>query len=228
MTPADPLDNRAWRAVLRLAALLALLLFVPVGTLRYWQAWVYLACCMGAVTATTVKLIRHDRALLTRRLAAGASAEKQPIQRRILRLAALGFAALLVLPGLEHRFGYARMPVAAVLAGNLLVLLGFMLVARVYRENSFTSATVDVEDSQAVVTTGPYAVVRHPMYLGASIWLLGTPLALASAWAFAPMVLMLALIVWRLLDEERLLAASLPGYSAYQQQVRWRLAPGVW
>jgi protein-S-isoprenylcysteine O-methyltransferase Ste14 len=224
----NTLDAQAWRALVRLTAFMALLLFVPAGTLHYWQAWVYLAVFIGASTLITIDLMRRDRALLARRLEGGASAEKEPIQKIIMLLAAIAFAALLAVPALDHRFRYSDIPVTAVALGDVMALIGFCVVARVYRENSFTSATVYVAESQTLISTGPYAIVRHPMYMGVALFLLGTPFALASYWAFPPMALLLGLMIWRLLDEERMLAGNLPGYIEYQRQVRYRLLPLVW
>ena len=211
-----------------LASAMGLLLFLPAGTVRYWQAWVYLALFFGASVATTLYLARHDRALLERRLRGGPTAEKRPAQRLIMLFTSLGFVALLVVPALDHRFRWSRVPLQGVLAGDLLVAVGFYLVFRVYRENTYAFATIEVAEGQRVVSTGPYAIVRHPMYASASLYLLGTPLALGSTWGLVPLAAMLPFLIWRLFDEEKLLARSLPGYAEYQQRVRHRLVPGVW
>ena len=224
----DALNARAWRALLRGLLAMAALLFVPAGSWRYWQGWLYLVVCMGASTWITVDLMHRDRALLERRLTAGASVEKEPTQKLIIRLAAVVFAALLVVPALERRLGRAGDRLAVIAIGNVLVLVGFVIVGWVYRANSFASATVQVADTQRLVSSGPYAIVRHPMYLGAACCLAGTPLALGSWWAALPALALMALVVWRLVDEERVLAAQLPGYGEYRQRVRYRLLPGVW
>lgn len=207
---------------------MSLLLFAPAGTLQYWQAWLYLIVFMGAATLITVDLMHRDRALLERRLAAGVSAEVKPTQKIIIGLAAFAFAALLAIPALQHRLGHTSANLATVALGNAMVALGFAIVGRVYRENSFTSASVQVAEAQKLVSSGPYAIVRHPMYLGTSFCLAGTPLALGSYWAAAPALALLALMVWRLHDEERILAAELPGYAEYRECVRFRLLPKVW
>jgi protein-S-isoprenylcysteine O-methyltransferase Ste14 len=115
-----------------------------------------------------------------------------------------------------------------VVLGDALFVLGFGFIGRVYRENTFTSATIEVTEGQRVITTGPYAVVRHPMYASALLYLVGTPLALGSYWGMLGLGFMMPFLVWRLLDEERLLARELPGYTAYQTRVRYRLVPFVW
>jgi protein-S-isoprenylcysteine O-methyltransferase Ste14 len=134
----------------------------------------------------------------------------------------------LVVPALDFRFGWSAVPLGVVVAGDILVVIGFYFISRVYRENTFASATIEVTSGQTVISTGPYAIVRHPMYASALLYLLGTPLALGSYWGLVVVAAMLPFLLWRLLDEERLLAQNLPGYTEYQQQVRQRLVPFVW
>jgi len=227
MTPRS-LDARAWISLAVLAVVMAALLFVPAGTIRYSQAWVYLAIFIGASALTTLYLMRKDRTLLARRMRGGPMAEQRAVQRVIMLFTSAGFIALLVVPALDHRFGWSEVPLAGVVAGDALVLIGFGLIFLVYRENTFTSATIAVAEDQRVVSTGPYAVVRHPMYASAALYLVGTPLALGSYWGLVPIAAMLPFLIWRLNDEERLLAASLPGYADYQARVPHRLVPFVW
>ena len=222
------LNARAWLALAVLAVVMGLLLFVPAGTVHYWQAWVYLVIFTGASVLTTLYLMRHDRALLARRMRGGPTAEQQPAQKFIMLWTSLGFIALLVVPGFDHRCGWSAVPLGGVVAGDVLVALGFYLIARVYRENTFTSATIEVAEHQTVIATGPYAIVRHPMYASASLYLLGTPLALGSYWGLVPLAAMMPFLIWRLLDEERFLAKNLAGYTEYQQRVRHRLLLFVW
>ena len=225
--PAD-LRSKAWFALAVLMAVMGLLLFLPAGTVHYWQAWVYLSIFSGASVLTTLYLMREDPALLERRMSGGPTAEKRPVQRFIMLCTSIGFIALLVVPAFDHRFRWSAVPLGGVLAGELLVAIGFYLIYRVYRENTFTSATIEVTENQTVISTGPYAIVRHPMYASASLYLLGTPLALGSWWGFVPIAAMLPFLIWRLFDEERFLARNLPGYAEYQKQVRHRLVPFVW
>jgi protein-S-isoprenylcysteine O-methyltransferase Ste14 len=222
------LKARAWLALAVLAVVMALLLFVSAGTAHYWQAWVYLALFTGASALTTLFLVRHDPTLLERRMKGGPTAEKRLAQKVIMLFTSLGFIALLVVPALGHRYGWTVVPPSAVVAGDALVLIGFLLIARVYRENSFSSATIQVVESQRVISTGPYAIVRHPMYASAFLYLVGTPLALGSYWGLVPIVAMVPFLIWRLLDEERFLRGHLPGYADYQGRVRHRLVPFVW
>jgi protein-S-isoprenylcysteine O-methyltransferase Ste14 len=223
--------NLTARAVLALAGLgvvLGLLLFLPAGTARYWQAWIYLSIFTGTSLLITVQLLRHDRALLERRMRGGPSAEKQPAQKFIMLWTSIGFVGLLVVPALDHRLGWSEVPLAVVVLGDLLVLVGFYLISLVYQANTFASATIEVTADQKVISTGPYAIVRHPMYASASLYLLGTPLALGSYWGFLALGAMMPFLIWRLVDEERYLAKNLSGYTEYQKTVRHRLVPFVW
>src|SRR5262245_14053226 len=222
------LAGKAWIALAALALAIALLLFVPAGTIRYGQAWAYWSIFIGASVLTTLDLLRRDRALLERRMSGGPTAEKRPAQRLIMLGTSIGFIALLVVPALDRRFGWSAVPLGVVVAGDVLVAVGFGLIVRVYRENTFSSATIEVAENQTVISTGPYAIVRHPMYASGSLYLVGTPLALGSYWGLVPIAAMMPFLIWRLLDEERLLAKDLAGYTEYQKRVRHRLVPFVW
>ena len=208
--------------------LLAVGLFAPAWTFRFWQALLYLFLFASCSAAITIYLWKRDQALLSRRISAGPIAEKTRTQQIIQLCASIGFLAILVVPSLDHRFSWSHVPLWVVLAGDLLVVLGFYIVFKVFCVNTFTSATVEVNEQQTVISRGPYAFVRHPMYSGALIMLLGTPLALASWWGLFAFVLMVAVIVIRLLDEEKFLLANLPGYAEYVARVRYRLVPAVW
>ena len=222
------LNTRAWLALALLAVAMALLLFVPAGTVRYWHAWVYLSVFFGAAVLTTLDLMRRDPALLERRMRGGPTAETRPAEKVIMLATSAGFIALLVVPGLDHRYNWSTVASSVIVAGDVLVAIGFYFIFLVYRENTFTSATIEVTADQRVISSGPYAIVRHPMYASALLYLLGTPLALGSYWGLVPVAVMLPFLIWRLFDEERLLSASLPGYTEYQQKVRHRLLPGIW
>jgi len=140
----------------------------------------------------------------------------------------LGFIGLLVLPALDHRFLWSRVPSSVALVGDVLVALGFVAIFFVLKENTFSSATIELAPNQKVISTGPYAVVRHPMYAGALVMLLGIPIALGSWLGLLVLVSMTPALLWRLFDEEKFLAKNLPGYAEYQRKVRFRLIPLVW
>lgn len=222
------LDARAWLALIILTVVMCALLFGTAGTLQYWQAWVYVAIFFGASALTTFYLMKNDRALLARRMRGGPTFEKEVAQRIIMVFTSLGFIALLVVPALDRRFGWSAVPVWAILLGDVLVAAGFYFIFLVYRENTFTAATIEVTAGQKVISTGPYAIVRHPMYASGSLYMLGTPLALGSYWGFLALAGMLPFLLWRLLDEERILTRDLPGYAEYRLRVRHRLVPMVW
>jgi len=222
------LNAKAWLAVVLVAVVTGFLLFLGAGTINYWQAWLYLLIFIGASFFTTLYLMKNDPALLERRMRGGPTAEKRPAQKIIMLFTSIGFVLLLIVPAFDHRFGWSNVPPGVVLAGDALVAVGFYLIFLVYRENTFTSATIAVAENQKVVSTGPYAIVRHPMYASASLYLIGTPLALGSYWGLIPIATVIPLLIWRLLDEEYFLARNLPGYTEYQQRVRHRLVPFVW
>jgi len=218
----------AARAVLRFATGAVVVVGVLLGcagTVAYWQAWAYCAVVFVPMASFVVWLLRHDPVLLERRLAVR---ERDPRQRRIVALGALCFTAVFVVPGLDRRFSWAQVPVAASLAADVAMLLGYALFVRVLLENRYASRVVDVEAGQPVVTTGPYAFVRHPMYVAAIAMMIATPIALGSWWGLVPAAPLVAVFVARIGNEEALLRDELPGYSAYAQRTKYRLLPGLW
>ena len=219
---------RAWVALGALALVMAPLIFVLAGTVHYWQAWMYLSIFFGASALLTRYVIRNDPALLERRMRGGPTAEKRAAQRVIMFFTSLCFVALLVVPALDRRYAWTEVPFYGVLIGDALVAVGFYFIFLVYKENAFASATVQIVAGQQVISTGPYAIVRHPMYASGLLMLLGTPLALGSYWGLVPVAAMSPFLIWRLFDEERLLRDQLAGYREYQQKVRHRLLPWIW
>ena len=211
-----------------LSLVMASLLFLPARTFAYWQAWVFLAVYFSASIAISLYLITSDPALLARRMSGGPFAEKEPAQRVIMSITSLAFVGLLVLPAIDHRLRWSELSPGAALAGDVLVLLGWLGIFFVFRENSFSSATIELASDQRVISTGPYAWMRHPMYAAALVMLLGIPIALGSSWGVLIVVAMLPVLIWRLLDEERFLVRNLPGYAEYQRRVRYRLLPPIW
>ena len=174
------------------------------------------------------RIRRDDPELLQRRMRGGPTAEKRASQRVIMLLMSLAFIGLLVVPGLDRRFGWSRVPDYTAIGGDVLVAVGFYFIFLVYRENTYTSASIEVAANQKVIDSGPYARVRHPMYASALLYLLGTPLALGSYRGVLLFVAIIPLLIWRLIDEEKMLSKELEGYQQYRQRVRYRLVPGVW
>jgi protein-S-isoprenylcysteine O-methyltransferase Ste14 len=220
--------KRTWSKLIVLVVVMGFLLFIPAWTLRYWQAWVYLSIFTGASVLITLYLMKNDPGLLERRMRSGPMAEKRPTQKFIMLATIIAFMSLLIVPSLDHRFGWSAVPLGGELLGDVLVVVGFYFMHLVYRENTFASATIQVVEGQRVISTGPYAIVRHPMYAGGALYLLGTPLALGSYWGLLALGATLPFLIWRLLDEERFLAKNLRGYTEYQKRVPHRLIPFVW
>lgn len=204
---------------------LGLLFFLPAGTLAYWEAWVYMAVILIPITLVAIYLLKKDPALLERRLK---MREEQSQQRSIIGVFVWFFLLTFLIPGFDRRFGWSTPPAWVVLAADLLVLSGYSLVFLVFRENSYAARTVEVMQGQEVIRTGPYAVVRHPMYLGILLTFGFSPLALGSYWGMVPMILLPVLLALRIQNEERVLRKELTGYEAYTRQVRYRLIPGIW
>jgi len=222
------MHKKALGGILRLFVTLAALLFLPAWTLRYWQAWVFLAAFFAPAIAITLYVMKHDPALFERRVKAGPRAEQGLTQKMIHALLVVAFLAVVLVPAIDHRLGWSRMPAYVCILGDFLIAAGFAFIFLVLKENTFASGTIEVDTGQRVISTGPYAIVRHPMYAGSTVMLLGVPLALGSWWDLLALVPFTILIVWRLLDEEKFLARNLPGYPEYQSKVRCRLVPLVW
>jgi protein-S-isoprenylcysteine O-methyltransferase Ste14 len=221
------LHLKAWLGLVITAIIMGLLLFLPAGTGRYWEAWVFLAVFFGTSLLVTIYLMRKSPALLERRLRGGPTAEKENTQKLIMFFNSIGFIALLVLSAIDHRFGWSAVPFYLVIAGDFLILTGFSIVFLVYKENPFSSATIEVAQDQEVISTGPYACVRHPMYAGGLLFMTGMPLALGSYCGLLALAATTPFLLWRLFDEERFLSKHLPGYTDYLAKVPWRLIPGV-
>ncbi len=224
----NTLTVKALRGLLFLLVVMAALLFIPAGTLDYWQAWTFLAIYFASSIAMTFYLMKWDPKLLERRMSGGPFAEKETSQKIIMSFASLGFIGLVVVPALDHRFAWSHMPPYVAIAGDVLMALGWLAIFFVFRENTFTSATIELAPDQKVISSGPYALVRHPMYAGALVMLVGVPIALGSWWGVLVIVAVVPALIWRLIDEEKFLARNLPGYLKYQQKVRYRLIPWVW
>jgi protein-S-isoprenylcysteine O-methyltransferase Ste14 len=207
---------------------LAAILLVPAWTLNYWQAWVFIAVFTASTTAIGVYLALKDPALLERRKRIGPTAEQSTAQKLIITLAILSYLGVMVFSALDHRFGWSPVPPFVSILGDVLVALGLFIDLLVFRENTYGASNIQVESGQTVISTGPYAIMRHPMYAGVLVMVLGTPLALGSWLGLLVLVLTLPVLIWRILDEEKVLRTDLPGYSEYTHAVRYRLVPLVW
>ncbi len=208
--------------------LFGLLLFLPAGTFGYWQAWVLIAVFTISTTGLSIYLLVTNPAVLQRRMHAGPTAETRTVQKIASSGLFVSFAAVMVLSALDHRFGWSPVPTAVSLAGDVLVVLGLGIGSLVVVQNSYAAANITVEEDQKVVSTGQYGLVRHPMYLGALIMLVGFPLALGSYWGLVVLIPIAIVFVVRVIDEEKALNQELAGYPDYTQQVHYRLVPYVW
>ena len=207
--------------------LLGLLLFLPAGTFAYWQAWVLLAVALST-WIPGIYLLRTNPAAVQRRMRGGPTAETRGVQRLVMAGVWLSLLTMVVISVLDHRFGWSSVPAAVCVIGDVVVAGGLAVAMMVVIQNSYASATVRVEADQQLVSTGLYGLVRHPMYTGNLLLMIGVPLALGSYWGLVFVLPGLTVLGLRIRDEERLLADKLAGYRAYTQQVRYRLVPLMW
>ncbi len=202
-----------------------LMLFLPAGSLNYWQAWLFMVTLFIPFFFLAIYFLKHDPELLKRRMK---FKEKEAQQILIIKLANIFFFIGFLIPGFDYRFGWSNVPVFLVVLSNLVIFAGILLIFFVYKENSYTSRIIHVEKRQKVVTTGPYSIIRHPMYLGVIMMFISIPTALGSYWALLFFIPVIALIFFRTLNEEKVLLRDLKGYAKYMQKVKYKLVPGVW
>ncbi|HEY2482641.1 MAG TPA: isoprenylcysteine carboxylmethyltransferase family protein [Caulobacteraceae bacterium] len=222
----NKLEAKAWTWLVAASAIMGFVLFLSAGTVQYWQAWVYLVVIVVCSVPVTLYMIK-DPVLLESRTKFGPAAEQRPIQRLIVLVLFLPTIAVFIVPGLDHRFGWSNMPTWLCIVGDLLIAVSIWISYRVFKENAFGSSTIEVVKDQKVISTGPYALVRNPMYSSAVLFFIAMSLALGSYWGLIPAALTIPCFAWRLSDEEKFLAENLPGYTEYCAKVRWRLIPGV-
>lgn len=204
---------------------IALIILLPAGTWSYWQGWMYILTLLLPMLASTVYLFVKDRPLLERRLR---MREKEAAQQKILAVLAIYFLIAFTLPGFDVRFGWSRVPGMISVLADVAVFSGYLIIFWVMTANTFLSRTVEVEAGQTVISTGPYALVRHPMYFGVALLYIASPLALGSYWAILPALMIIPLLAARIRNEEEVLLRDLPGYAEYRHKVKYRLLPGVW
>jgi protein-S-isoprenylcysteine O-methyltransferase Ste14 len=227
------MDRREFGKLKRLVAfrflaaivVIGAMFFIPAGTFAYWQAWLYCAIVFIPVAFFALWLLRHDPELAARRMRLG---EKRSAQKKVISFSILTFFIGFLMPGLDRRFHLSAVPNWLVLVSMAVVLLGYLITVLVLRENSYASRVIEIGKGQKVVTTGPYSIVRHPMYLGMALLLLFTPTALGSFWTLIPFGAIIVSLVPRIIDEEKMLMKRLPGYRKYCGKVKYRLVPFVW
>ena len=217
-------SNLALRFSLGLVVWVAVL-FIPAGSLRFWQGWAYLVIWFVPTLFAFGYFYKHDPQLIKRRLQ---RKEKVREQKVIMKFAFVTCLIGYLLPGLDHRFGWSHLPLWLTILAQAFVLGGCLMMFWVLKGNSFAGSTIRVEPGQRVISDGPYRIVRHPMYLGASVMFLFAPLALGSYFALPVFALFIPIIVFRLLNEEKVLRQELPGYTQYCLHTRFRLVPHCW
>lgn len=210
------------------AIVLWAVLFLAAGTLDYWQAWVFVPVFMITMTAYGAYFAVKDPAHMERRKQAGPAAEQSMLQKVIVTIGFISVIGVFVVSGLDHRFGWSQVPPLVSWLGNALLILAFVVYYVVAKENTYAASNIRVEGGQKVISTGPYALVRHPKYDGDLLMVLSIALALGSWWAVAFLVPAVVGLAVRILDEERTLARDLPGYAEYLQEVQYRLVPRLW
>ena len=225
----NDLFSRIVRATVGGTVAFLAIIFIPAGTVDYWQGWAFAGTLMVSSLLVTIYMALNDRELLESRLRTGPTAEKTSAQKVITAVGFVVFVAALVIIVLDHRLGWSpRVPAYLSISGDALAVLGILIYFLVVRENRYAASTIEVVEGQTVISTGPYAIVRHPMYAGAILVFLGTPLALGSWWGLLFTPLFIGWFAWRLLDEERFLRMKLRGYDAYMRMAPYRLVPYVW
>lgn len=218
---------KSFLGLLFLICVMGAALFVPYGGFGYHLAWLYLGVFTGSVIVITVYLVLFDKHLLKSRLAAGPVAETRTTQKIIQSVASLAFIGLFILSAFDYTNGWSAIPPEVSYAADLLCGLSFVLLFFVFKQNTFLSATIEIQEKQHVISTGLYGVVRHPMYTGALILLLFTPIALGSLYGLLPVAVLAVVIAYRAIDEERALMQDLIGYKEYTEKVKYRLLPFI-
>ena len=212
------------RLLIGIPALL-LILFLPAGTFAFWEAWIYLAILLIPMSLVMFYFLKKAPELLARRMKLK---EKEVEQKLIIKLSFIPFLLAFILPGIDKRLGWSDVPITIIVVAEMLVLIGYILFFLVLKENQFASRVIEVEKGQKVIQSGPYRLVRHPMYLGAILMYVASPLALGSYWAVIPAIFIIPIFIARILNEESVLAKELEGYSEYKLKTRYRLIPGIW
>ena len=210
-----------------LMLIMGVALLLPFGSLKYSLAWLYLAVFFVSVSVITIYLFLFDKHLLKSRLAAGPVAETKPIQKLIQSIAGFAFISIYIVSALDYRHKWSNVPLHYSYLSDTFCGLAFVFLFFVFKQNTFLSATIEVQEKQQVISTGLYAVIRHPMYTAAVLLLIFTPISLGSYWGMIPVAILTALIVARTIEEEKELRKNLVGYEAYCNKVKYRLVPFI-
>jgi protein-S-isoprenylcysteine O-methyltransferase Ste14 len=220
--------NRALVALIMGIITIGSILFLLAWTLNYWQAWIYLVIFSLSSIIVTIYFLRHDPKLVERRLKVGPSAEKEKNQKVIQSFSFIFVIILVLISVLDYRFHWSNVPWFLVAISDVFIVSGFVLLFFIYKENTYVSATIEVEKQQKVISAGPYRIIRHPLYLSAVLLFIFTPLALGSLWGLCVSFPSIATVIFRLINEEKTLSKNLPGYIEYCKRTRYRLIPLIW
>jgi len=205
--------------------ILGLVTLLPAWTFNYWQVYLYIAVLLVPMVFVLFYFLKNDPAFLERRTRAKEKEKEQKIIQIVFSFILLsGF----VIPGFDRRFGWSDIPVNIVIMADIVILLGYLIIFFVFKQNSYASRIVEVEENQELISTGLYSIVRHPMYIGVIIMFIPTPVALGSYWGLIPMVTIPLALVFRILNEEKVLCKDLPGYKEYCKKTKYRLIPYLW
>lgn len=219
------LRNLVFRRFFLTIVFLGLIFFLPAGSLLYWEAWIYCGILLIPMLFVLIYLLRKNPGLLERRMR---MREKEKPQKALAKLNLLIFLAAFIIPGLDHRFQWSSVPLEVIIVADVFIFLGYMFFVWVLKTNAYASRIIEVESGQTVITTGPYAFVRHPLYLAATVMFLFSPIALGSWWALLAISPFPVSLVLRILNEEKVLEKQLQGYKEYERKVKYRLIPYIW
>ncbi len=211
--------------IIMIIPMLMLFFFLPAGTWNYWQAWVYMGVLITPMFFAMIYLIKNNPELLERRMRLN---EKRSEQRLIVKVSLVFLLLAFILPGFDRRFGWSDVPMGLVIASDICILIGYLIIFRVMQINTFASRVIEVVSEQKVIDTDLYSIVRHPMYVGAILLYVASPIALGSYWSMLPAIVIIPIIVARIKDEEAALDKDLAGYLKYKQRTKYRLIPFIW
>lgn len=215
---------KAYLVPIIIIIVMSLVLFLPAGSLKFWEGWIWWSVISAMTLFITAFFIQKDPELLSRRM----KVQEKERSSFIIRILSLLSMFTYLIPGFDYRFHWSAVPVGVVIAANAVVLIGYIFIFFVFKENSYASTVIQVEEGQRVISTGPYSIVRHPMYLGLLLMILSTPLALGSYWALLLAVLFIPTIIFRIRKEEEVLLRDLRGYANYCRKTKYRLVPWIW
>ena len=211
--------------IIMIIPMLMLFFFLPAGTWNYWQAWVYMGVLITPMFFAMIYLIKNNPELLERRMRLK---ERRSEQRLIVKVSLVFFLLAFILPGFDRRFGWSDVPIGLVIASDICILIGYLIIFRVMQINTFASRVIEVASEQKVIDTDLYSIVRHPMYVGAILLYVASPIALGSYWSLLPAIVIIPVIVARIKDEEAALGKDLVGYLEYKKRTKYRLIPFIW